>query len=254
VAVQTQVTDQETAIENGAMALFGEKYGDKVRVLKMGYFSTELCGGTHVNRVGDIGFMKILSETGIASGVRRIEAIAGEGALDWVTESEALLQNISQLVKGNRDSAIEKVAQIQDRNKALEKELEQLKGQLAKAASGDLVNQVVEIDGINVLAANIEGSDGKTLRDLVDQLKDKLGSAAIVLSTIQGKKITLIAGVSKDQTQRIKAGDLVNFVAQQVGGKGGGRPDMAQAGGDNPAALEGALKSVPEWVRTQLSK
>ncbi len=254
VAVQTQVTDQETAIENGAMALFGEKYGDKVRVLKMGYFSTELCGGTHVNRVGDIGFMKILSETGIASGVRRIEAIAGEGALDWVTESEALLQNISQLVKGNRDSAIEKVAQIQDRNKALEKELEQLKGQLAKAASGDLVNQAVEIDGINVLAANIEGSDGKTLRDLVDQLKDKLGSAAIVLSTIQGKKITLIAGVSKDQTQRIKAGDLVNFVAQQVGGKGGGRPDMAQAGGDNPAALEGALKSVPEWVRTQLSK
>ncbi len=254
VAVQTQVTDQETAIENGAMALFGEKYGDKVRVLKIGDFSTELCGGTHVNRVGDIGFMKILSETGIASGVRRIEAIAGEGALDWVTESEVLLQNISQLVKGNRDSAIEKVAQIQDKNKALEKELEQLKGQLAKAASGDLVNQAVEIDGINVLAANIEGSDGKTLRDLVDQLKDKLGNAAIVLSTIQGEKITLIAGVSKDQTQRIKAGDLVNCVAQQVGGKGGGRPDMAQAGGDNPAALEGALKSVPEWVRTQLSK
>jgi len=251
--VQTQVTDQETAIVNGAMALFGEKYGDKVRVLKMGEFSTELCGGTHVNRVGDIGLIKILSETGIASGVRRIEAIAGEGALSWVEQSDELLQKIAKVVKGNRESALEKVVQIQDKNKALEKELEQLKGQLATAASGDLQNQAVQIDGLNVLAANIEGADNKTLRDLVDQLKDKLGNAAVVLSTTQGEKITLIAGVSKNQTDRIKAGELVNSVALQVGGKGGGRADMAQAGGNDLAALEGALKSVPTWVEKKLT-
>ncbi|MBV1912901.1 MAG: alanine--tRNA ligase [Cycloclasticus sp.] len=253
VDVETQVTDQETAIANGAMALFGEKYGDKVRVLKMGNFSTELCGGTHVNRVGDIGLMKILSETGIASGVRRIEAVAGEGALSWVEQGDELLQKITKLVKGKRESTLDKITQIQDKNKVLEKELEQLKGQLAKAASGDLVNQAVQIDGLNVLAANIEGSDGKTLRDLVDQLKDKLGNAAVVLSTVQGDKITLIAGVSKNQTSRIKAGELVNSVALKVGGKGGGRPDMAQAGGDNPSALDAALKSVPSWVEAKLS-
>lgn len=254
VDVETQITDPETAVANGAMALFGEKYGDKVRVLKMGAFSTELCGGTHANRVGDIGLIKILSETGIASGVRRIEAVAGEGALNWVEQSEHLLQKISKLVKGNRDSAVDKVAQIQDKNKTLEKELEQLKAQLAKAASGDLLSQAVQIDGLNVLAANIEGSDGKALRDLVDQLKDKLGEAAIVLSTVNNGKVILIAGVSKSQTNRIKAGELVNSVAVQVGGKGGGRPDMAQAGGDNPAALVDALKSVPNWVTAKLSE
>jgi alanine--tRNA ligase len=254
VDVETQITDPETAVANGAMALFGEKYGDKVRVLKMGAFSTELCGGTHANRVGDIGLIKILSETGIASGVRRIEAVAGEDALNWVEQSEHLLQKISKLVKGNRDSAVDKVAQIQDKNKTLEKELEQLKAQLAKAASGDLLSQAVQIDGLNVLAANIEGSDGKALRDLVDQLKDKLGEAAIVLSTVNNGKVILIAGVSKSQTNRIKAGELVNSVAVQVGGKGGGRPDMAQAGGDNPAALVDALKSVPNWVTAKLSE
>lgn len=251
--VETKITDQETAVKEGAMALFGEKYGDKVRVLKMGEFSTELCGGTHVKRVGDIGFMKTLSETGIASGVRRIEAIAGEGALNWVTQNERLLQNMAKLVKGTRESVIEKIIQIQEKNKSLEKELEQLKTQLTKAASGDLVKQAVDVDGINVLAANIEGSDGKTLRELVDKLKEQLGSAAIVLSTVEDDKITLIAGVSKEQTSRIKAADLVNCVALQVGGKGGGRPDMAQAGGDNPAALAAALKSVPAWVKTELS-
>ncbi|PCI67308.1 MAG: alanine--tRNA ligase [Piscirickettsiaceae bacterium] len=253
-AVETQVTDQETAVANGAMALFGEKYGDKVRVLKMGNFSTELCGGTHASHLGDIGFMKILSETGVASGVRRIDAIAGEGALSWVEDSDTLLQKISQKVKGNRDSALDKITQIQDKNKALEKQLEQLKSQLAKAASGDLVNQAIEVNGINVLAAHIDGSDGKTLRELVDQLKDKLGNAAVILSTTHGNKVTLIAGVSKEQTSRIKAGDLVNAVAVQVGGKGGGRPDMAQAGGDNPAALASALKSVPQWVEQQLTQ
>ena len=240
VSVETEITDQETAIANGAMALFGEKYGDKVRVLKMGNFSTELCGGTHVTRIGDMGLMKILSETGIASGVRRIEAVAAEGALSWVEENDQRLQEISHIVKGNRDSAIDKIVQLQEKNKLLEKELEQLKGQLAKAASGDLINQAVQVDGVNVLAANIAGSDSKTLRDLVDQLKDKLGDAAIVLSTVQDNKVTLIAGVSKSQTSRIKAGELVNSVAQQVGGKGGGRPDMAQAGGDNPGALDAA--------------
>ncbi|PHS70188.1 MAG: alanine--tRNA ligase [Cycloclasticus sp.] len=253
VDVETLITDQKTAVANGAMALFGEKYGDEVRVLKMGGFSTELCGGTHVNRVGDIGFMKIISESGIASGVRRIEAIAGEGALAWVEGNEQTLLNIAAAVKGNRDSALDKVTQIQEKNKALEKELEQLKSQLAKSAGGDLVSQAVDVDGINVLAAHIEGSDGKTLRDLVDQLKDKLGNAAVVLATVQGDKVTLIAGVSKEQTNRIKAGALVNAVAQQVGGKGGGRPDMAQAGGNNPAALKDALQSVPEWVKQQLN-
>ena len=251
--VDTQIMDQESAVASGAMALFGEKYGDKVRVLKMGEFSTELCGGTHATRVGDIGFMKIVSETGIASGVRRIEAIAGEGALSWVEESDDLLHKIGQAVKGNRDSAIDKINQIKDKNKVLEKELEQLKSQLAKSAGDDLFNQAVEIDGLNVLAAHIEGSDGKTLRELVDQLKDKLGNAAVVLSTVQDDKITLIAGVSKEQTSRIKAGDLVNSVALQVGGKGGGRPDMAQAGGDNPAALPAALKAVPDWVKATLN-
>jgi len=253
-AVETQVTDQETAIASGAMALFGEKYGDKVRVLKMGDFSTELCGGTHVNRVGDIGLIKILAESGIASGVRRIEAIAGQGAMTWVEQGEAILSNISKSVKGTRENALDKVNQLQDKNKSLEKELETLKSQLAKAASGDLLSQAVEVDGLNVLAANIEGSDAKTLRELLDQLKNKLGNSAIVLSTVDGDKITLIAGVSKDQIKRIKAGDLVNSVAQQVGGKGGGRPDMAQAGGNNPAALDAALKSVPEWVKQQLIK
>jgi len=252
--VETLITDQETAVANGAMALFGEKYGDKVRVLSMGDFSTELCGGTHVNRVGDIGLIKILAESGIASGVRRIEAIAGVGAMDWVEQGDALLNNINKLVKANRETALGKVSQLQDKNKSLEKELELLKAQLAKAASGDLASQAVQVDGLNVLAAHIEGSDAKTLRELVDQLKNKLGDAAVVLSTVDGEKITLIAGVSKEQTKRIKAGDLVNSVAQQVGGKGGGRPDMAQAGGDNPAALDAALASVPDWVKQQLTK
>lgn len=250
--VETQITDQETAIANGAMALFGEKYGDKVRVLKMGDFSTELCGGTHVNRLGDVGFMKITSESGVASGVRRIEAIAGEGALNWVEESDQLLQKIGGLVKANRDMTLEKVGQLQDKNKTLEKELELLKAQLAKSASGDLASQAVDVDGIKVLAAKIEGADVKTLRDLVDQLKNKLNQAAIVLASVDNNKITLIAGVSKDQTKRLRAGDLVNSVALQVGGKGGGRPDMAQAGGDNPAALDGALQSVPDWVKQHL--
>jgi alanyl-tRNA synthetase len=197
--------------------------------------------------------MKIISESGIASGVRRIEAIAGEGALAWVEDNEHILLNVATAVKGNRDSVLDKVTQIQEKNKLLEKELEQLKSQLAKSAGSDLANQAVDVDGINVLAAAIEGSDGKTLRDLVDQLKDKIGNAAVVLATVQGEKVTLIAGVSKEVTNRVRAGDLVNSVAVKVGGKGGGRPDMAQAGGNNPAGLDAALQSVPEWVKQQIN-
>jgi len=251
--VETQITDQETAVASGAMALFGEKYGDKVRVLTIGDFSTELCGGTHVTRAGDIGFMKILSETGVASGVRRIEAIAGEGALEWVEESEDILNQLSDVIKAKRGSVIEKMTQIQEKNKALDKELEQLKSQLAKSASGDLADQAIQVNGLNVLAAQIDNSDNKTLRELVDQLKNKLGDAAVVLATVQQGKVIVIAGVSKEQTHQIKAGDLVNAVAIQVGGKGGGRPDMAQAGGDKPAMLAEALKSVPSWIKQQLT-
>jgi alanyl-tRNA synthetase len=185
--------------------------------------------------------------------VRRVEAVAGEGALAWVESNEQLLKSITQLVKGNRESSLDKVKQLQEKNKNLERELDQLKGQIAKAAGGDLISQAIEVEGINVLAAHVDGSDSKTLREMVDQLKNKLGSAAVVLSTEQSGKVILVAGVSKEQTRQIKAGELVNAVAQQVGGKGGGRPDMAQAGGDNPDALEAALKSVPAWVKQQLA-
>ena len=251
--VETRIMDQKAAIEAGAMALFGEKYGDRVRVLSMGDFSTELCGGTHVNRVGDIGLMKIISETGVASGVRRIEAVAGQPALDWIANAEAVLLQVAQLVKGGRDNVVEKVSQLQARNRSLEKDLDKLKSQLAQSAGTDVADQAVEIDGIQVLSAKIEGGDPKSLRDMLDQLKNKLGSAAVVLAAVNDGKISLVAGVSKDQTGRIKAGDLVNSVAVQVGGKGGGRPDMAQAGGNDPAALDAALQSVPDWVRAQLA-
>lgn len=251
--VETKVMTPDDAIAAGAMALFGEKYGDKVRVLSMSDFSTELCGGTHANRVGDIGLLKITSESGVASGVRRIEAVAGAGALAWVEENDKLLQSISKTVKGNRDTTLDKISQIQEKNKVLEKELDALKSQLAKSASSDLADNAIDIDGINVLAAVVDGVDNKTLRELVDQLKNKLGNAAVILGSATNGKVALVAGVSKEQTSRIKAGDLVNSVAQQVGGKGGGRPDMAQAGGDNPDALPVALESVPDWVKSQLS-
>jgi len=251
--VETLVTDYDSAVEAGAMALFGEKYGDEVRVLKIGDFSTELCGGTHANRAGDIGLFKITSESGIASGVRRVEAVTGKGALLYIGETEKNLDQVAQLVKCAVSDAPEKISQLLEKNRKLEKQLEQLKAKQASSAGSELSSQAIEIDGLQVLAARLDGADVKSLRDTVDQLKNKLGSAAVVLASVNGEKISLIAGVSKDQIKRIKAGDLVNAVATQVGGKGGGRPDMAQAGGNDPTALDAALKSVPDWVREVLA-
>jgi alanyl-tRNA synthetase len=247
--VYADIMAKDDAVKAGAMALFGEKYGDEVRVLRIGEFSTELCGGIHAERAGDIGLFKIVGESGVAAGVRRIEAVTGEAALDWIKTSERLVQSLGERVKAGREGLIDKVQQILERNRALEKELDKLKGKLASASGDDLVSQAVEIDGVKVLAAKIEESDPKALRDLVDQLRNKLGSAAIVLGTVKDGKVSLIAGVTQDQTSRIKAGDLVNAVATQVGGKGGGRPDLAQAGGTDPTRLDAALKSVPDWVR-----
>ena len=251
-AAETRVMSMDAAVESGAMALFGEKYGEEVRVLSIGDFSVELCGGTHVKQAGDIGLLKIVSETGIASGVRRIEAVTGATALQWVADNEQRLQRIAELVKGSREDAEEKIAQLQDKYRSLEKELQQLKGKLASNQGSDLASQAIEINGIKVLAARMEGADNKMLRETLDQLKNKLGSAAVVLGAVDGDKVMLVAGVTRDQTGSIKAGELVNQVAQQVGGKGGGRPDMAQAGGNQPEHLDAALKSVPEWVQQQL--
>ena len=252
--VQTRIMSLDDAKASGATALFGEKYGDNVRVLRMGDFSTELCGGTHVKAVGDIGLFKIVSETGIASGVRRIEAVTGAAAIQWVEDDENRLQRIAELVKSGRDDVADKVTQLVERSRRLEKELEQLKGKLANSAGSDLAGSAVEVAGVKVLAAKLDGVDPKALRDTMDQLKNKLGSAVILLAAVSGEKVSLVAGVTKDQIPALKAGDLVRFVAEQVGGKGGGRPDMAQAGGNDPAALPMALASVEGWVRDTLSQ
>jgi alanyl-tRNA synthetase len=251
-AASAELMDKDKALAAGAMALFGEKYGDEVRVLSMGEFSVELCGGTHVNRTGDIGLFKVIAETGVASGVRRIEAVTGENAFNWMQSTLSSFNQTAQILNARIEDAPQKASSAANRIKELEKELEQIKSKLATQASADIESNAVEIDGIKVLAHHLEGADVKTLRDTLDRLKDKLGSAAIVLGTSKDSKVTLVAGVTKDQTHRIKAGDLVNAVAIQVGGKGGGRPDMAQAGGDNPAALDKALQSVPDWVREQV--
>jgi alanyl-tRNA synthetase len=251
-AVETQLMSQEAAIKTGAMALFGEKYGDTVRVLKMGDFSTELCGGTHVQRTGDIGLFKIILETGTAAGVRRIEAVTGQGALIYVAQSESQLQQVTQLLKGSREDVGERVKQLLERTRVLEKELEQLKGKLASSQGDDLAGQAQVIHGVKVLAAKLEGADVKALRVTLDQLKNKLGSAVVVLAAVADGKVDLVAGVSKENTNKIKAGELINMVAQQIGGKGGGRPDMAQAGGTQPEHLESALASVIGWIRERL--
>jgi len=251
--VKTNLMQQDEAIAAGAMALFGEKYGDVVRVLSMGDFSVELCGGTHVSRTGDIGMFKIVSEAGVAAGVRRIEAVSGVAALQWMHNLESTVRQLASLVKGSPDTVNDKVKQLLERNRQVEKELDQLKGKLASSQGSDLMNQAQDIEGIKVLTARLDGVDPKSLRDTLDQLKNKLGSAAIVLAAVNDDKINLVAGVTNDQTARIKAGNLVNVVAQQVGGKGGGRPDMAMAGGNNPAALDSALGSVPNWIREQLA-
>ena len=252
-AVETRLMAMDDAVKAGAMALFGEKYGAEVRVLTMGEFSVELCGGTHVSRAGDIGLFKIVSEGGIASGVRRIEAVTGERALDYIGETEKTLNNIAGLVKGSAQEVEAKVAQLVERSRRLEKEIEQLKAKLASQQGSDLAGQAVEIAGLKVLVARLDGIDPKALRDTVDQLKNKLGSAAILLATVADGKVSLIAGVTKDQTGRIRAGDLVNCVAEQVGGRGGGRPDMAQAGGTQPENLDAALAGVVGWVKGRLA-
>ncbi len=251
--VSAQVMAKDDAMKVGAMALFGEKYGEEVRVLRIGEFSTELCGGIHVERAGDIGFFKIVSETGVAAGVRRVEAVTGLGAVEWVEHSESLIQTVGERVKSGRDGLDEKVQQILDRSRQLEKELEKLQAKLASAAGSDLASQAQDINGLKLLVSRMDDADPKSLRDLVDQLKNKLGSAAILVAAVKDGKISLAAGVTQDQTSRIKAGDLVNLVATQVGGKGGGRPDFAQAGGNDPTQLDAALSGVPDWVRQKLA-
>ncbi len=248
--VETEVTDMDRAREKGAMALFGEKYGDEVRVLSMGVdnFSVELCGGTHVARTGDIGLFRITSESGISAGVRRIEAVTGLGALEWVEETETTLSEIARLVKGSRDSVTEKVQQVLDRSRQLEKEVDSLKGKLASSAGSDLAASAVDVAGLKVVASELEGADRKTLMETADQLKNKLGEGVVVLASVEDGKVTLVAGVTKSATGRIKAGDLMKHLAAQVGGKGGGRPDMAQGGGSDPSRLAGALAGVPGWV------
>ncbi len=249
--VETRIMSLQEARAAGAMALFGEKYGARVRVLSIGDFSIELCGGTHAARSGDLGLFKIVAESGIAAGVRRIEAVAGARAEQWCATTEQHLRELCGLLKADRDSAAGKLSQLLERNRALEKELERLKQRLASSQGSDLAAQAVEMDGIKVLAARLEGADSKTLRSTLDQLKSRLGSAAIVLASSDGQRVNLVAGVTRDLTSRIKAGDLVNSVARQVGGRGGGRPDMAQAGGNRPEALQAALDAVPEWIRQQ---
>jgi len=251
---QTELMNQEAAIAAGAMALFGEKYDDEVRVLRIGDFSMELCGGTHVDRAGDIGVFKIVSESGVAAGVRRIEAVTGQGALDWIASAEEAVRNVAALVKAGRDDVEEKVRQLIERSRKLEKEVAQLKAKLASGQGNDLAANAVDIAGVKLVAVQLEGADAATLRTAVDQLKNKFKSAVIVLASVEPEgKVVLIAGVTADYVTRIKAGELANFVAQQVGGRGGGRPDLAQAGGVDATKLPEALASVAEWLKAKLT-
>jgi len=248
---QSRVMAIDDAQKTGAMMLFGEKYGDEVRVLNIGS-SIELCGGTHVKRTGDIGLFKIVAESGVAAGVRRVEAVTGEGALAMVQQQEQQLQQVTDAVKAQPHEAATRIAQILDNVKSLEKELAALKSKLASAQGDELLAQAQEINGVKVLAAKLDGADAAVLRETMDKLKNKFKSAAIVLASVSDGKVSLIAGVTADATSKVKAGELVNFVAQQVGGKGGGRPDMAQAGGTQPEHLAKALAGVAEWVKGKL--
>ncbi|MGI9332820.1 MAG: alanine--tRNA ligase [Gammaproteobacteria bacterium] len=250
--VDIHVMALEDARRSGAIALFGEKYADPVRVLSIGEHSVELCGGTHVTRSGDIGLFKLVSEVGSAAGVRRVEAVTGDGALAWLARGEDQLSRIAALLKTDREGAADKTVQLLARNRELERDLERLQARLAASHGDGLAAQAVEIGGVKVLAAKLDGVSAKGLRNILDQLKNKLGSAAVVLAVVEGEKVNLVAGVTNDATDRLKAGALVNFVAQQVGGRGGGRADMAQAGGTEPAHVDQAMSSVPNWVREQL--
>lgn len=247
---QARIMDIESAKSAGAMMLFGEKYGDTVRVLDIGS-SRELCGGTHVQRTGDIGLFKITSESGVAAGIRRVEATTGLGAMEFAQKAQAQVDAIAQSLRVPAAEATFKIGQIMDQVKNLEKELDRLKSKLAASQGDDLAGQAVDVGGVKVLAAKLEGADVKQLREAADKLRDKLGNAALVLATVLEGKVSLIASVSKEATAKVKAGDLVNFVAQQVGGKGGGRPDMAQAGGTQPENLDAALASVVDWVKNK---
>lgn len=250
--LQTKLMGLEQAKEAGAMALFGEKYDDDVRVVSMGSFSMELCGGTHVERTGDIGLFKIISESGIASGVRRIEAITGLTALHYVQQQTFELSSISAVLKTDVSTAGERVVQLIEQTKTLEKEVAKLKQEIANSAGSDLLSQINEINGVKVLSYHVQGIESGALRTMIDDLKNQIGSGVILLGVATGDKVSLIAGVTKDLTQKVKAGELVNFVAQQVGGKGGGRPDMAQAGGSQPENLDTAIASVKEWLQERL--
>ena len=250
--VETNIMELEDAKAKGAMALFGEKYDDRVRVLSMGDFSTELCGGTHARRTGDIGLFRIVAESGTAAGVRRIEAVTGEGALAMLHAQNDQLQDIAQLLKGDSQNLSDKVRSVLDRSRQLEKELQQLKEQQAAQESAGLANSAVDIKGVKLLVSELTNVEPKMLRTMVDDLKNQLGSTIVVLATVADGKVSLIAGVSKDVTDRVKAGELIGMVAQQVGGKGGGRPDMAQAGGTDAQALPAALASIESWVAAKL--
>lgn len=252
LAIETNIMDIDAARASGAMALFGEKYDDRVRVLRMGDFSTELCGGTHAARTGDIGLFRITSESGTAAGVRRIEAVTGEGAMAMLHAQSDQLSDIAQLLKGDSHNLGEKVRAALERTRQLEKELQQLKEQAAAQESANLSSKAEEINGVKLLVSELAGVEPKMLRTMVDDLKNQLGSTVVVLATVADGKVSLIAGVSKDVTDRVKAGELVGMVAQQVGGKGGGRPDMAQAGGTDASALPAALASVKGWVSAKL--
>ncbi|APK59192.1 alanine--tRNA ligase [Escherichia coli] len=250
--IETNIMDLEAAKAKGAMALFGEKYDERVRVLSMGDFSTELCGGTHASRTGDIGLFRIISESGTAAGVRRIEAVTGEGAITTVHADSDRLSEVAHLLKGDSNNLADKVRSVLERTRQLEKELQQLKEQAAAQESANLSSKAIDVNGVKLLVSELSGVEPKMLRTMVDDLKNQLGSTIIVLATVAEGKVSLIAGVSKDVTDRVKAGELIGMVAQQVGGKGGGRPDMAQAGGTDAAALPGALASVKGWVSAKL--
>ena len=252
IAADTKLMKYDDAVASGAIALFGEKYDDEVRVLKLGEHSVELCGGTHVSSTGDIGVFKITSEGGVASGIRRIEAVTGDIAMQWIDAGQQALDQVASLLRSPRDQAAAKVEQLLRRNKELEKELAAAKQQLLTGGSLDIMDGVTEIGGIKVLATRMDGADARTLRDAVDRFKDKLKSAVVVLGSVENGKVRLAAGVTKNNTDRIRAGDVIKPVAEQVGGKGGGRPDFAQAGGSNPDGLDAALASVPGWVMEQL--
>jgi alanyl-tRNA synthetase len=246
---ETRVMALDEAVAAGAMSLFGEKYESDVRVLSIGDFSMELCGGTHVERAGDIGFFKIVSESGVAAGVRRVEAVTGQAAFDWVTRTDQVLRDIAAMLRGSREDVDEKVRELVERSRRLEKEIQQLKSKLASGQSGDLSTQAKDVGGIKVLAAQVDGADAKALRDAMDQLRDKLGSSVIVLAAVKEGKVVLVAGVSADLLAEFKAGDIVGAVAAQVGGRGGGRADFAQAGGTQPENLGAALAGVENLVR-----